>query len=83
MEEVGELSELSMEQLELALTHYEQAALEDMLKQYEKAAIEYLHMYMEYRHFEDRELLKDQIAQCERVIAAIKLEVYSRRNNVH
>lgn len=67
MDEVVELSEMSIEQLELALT------------QYEKAALEYLQLYMQYRHFDDRELLKDQITACEQAVAAIKQELEKRR----
>ena len=65
MDETG-FENLSVEELEAAI------------KQHEQAAVEYLQMYMEYRHFEDREMLKDQIAYCEQVVAAIKQEIANR-----
>ncbi len=61
-----ELETMSLEKLETELSKYEQMALE------------YLQMYMEYRHFQDRELLKDQITACEQVVAAIKHELEKR-----
>ena len=53
--------------------------LETELKQYEHAAIEYLQLYRQYRHFEDREMLRDQIAHCEQVVAAIKQVIANRQ----
>ena len=52
--------------------------LEVELKRCEQAVVECLQLYMQYRHFEDREMLKDQIAWYEEQVFAIKQEIAQR-----
>lgn len=52
--------------------------LEAELKRCEQATVECLQLYMQYRHFEDREMLKDHIVWYEELAAAIKQEMAKR-----
>jgi hypothetical protein len=52
--------------------------LEAELKRCEQTAVECLQLYMQYRHFEDREMLKEQIVWYEERVAEIKQEIAQR-----
>ncbi len=55
--------------------------LEAELKRCEQAAVECLQLYMQYRHFEDREMLKEQIVWYEEWVVAIKHELVKRSDH--
>ena len=62
-------------------TGFENLSVEELeaeLKRHERIALEYLQMYKQYQHFEDREVLRDQIVQCEQIVFAIKQEIANR-----